>query len=190
MAKVQKILIVEDDVLVLKTLQKLLETEGFELRSARNGDEALGLLKHEQVDLVISDIRMPGKDGIKTLTEWRQFEEKESLPHTPMILITGYASEEAPIDALKLGVSDYILKPFNSEELISSVKRALASKNEEAPSLTQLVQEIRNLIEQYETSHSREIEKTENLIGFFKELDKIVFSLEKKLLSFESRQNE
>ena len=75
-------------------------------------------------DLVISDIRMPGADGISLIKKIKDTGSKNA--QTPVILITGYASEDAPIDAIKLGVKDYILKPFDLDELLTSVRKYIS----------------------------------------------------------------
>lgn len=188
MTKTHKILIVEDDILVLKTLQRFLANEGFELFLARNGDEALNLLQKQKVDLIISDIRMPGRDGIRTFESWRFTEINEGHRPTPIILITGYASEEAPIDALKLGVVDYILKPFNSDELLASVRRSLTFEDENNFDIASLIHKLRNLIEQYQLKCTSQIVNDQSLKDFLQALDRLIFLLEKAKLKSESNQ--
>ena len=114
----KKILIIDDDSLVLKTLQNLLSRQGYEVICAKSGEEAIRHLEFGDFNLIISDIRMPGQDGIELLKKIRA-----NGLETPFMFITGYASENIPIDAIKLGARDYILKPFNLDELLESVKR-------------------------------------------------------------------
>lgn len=118
----KRILLVDDDVLVLKTIERLLTSNGYDVITARDGEQALSALEKEHVDLILSDIRMPRLDGIDALRKFRQSEEQE-IGQKPVILITAYASEEAPIDAIKLGAKDYILKPFDLDELLESIKK-------------------------------------------------------------------
>ena len=117
-----KILLIDDDVLVLKTLEKVLARQGYEVLAVSDGDDACKALKGKKINLIISDIRMPRLSGIDTMRKIRNDDQTE-IKQTPIILITGYASEEAPIDAVKLGAKDYLLKPFDLDELIKSVQK-------------------------------------------------------------------
>lgn len=120
----KKILIIDDDPLVLKTLQNLFIHSGYETECVKNGNEAIAKLKsNTEFNLVISDIRMPGKDGIAVINEIKKICKEQLRKELPFLFITGYASEEAPIDAIKLGAKDYLLKPFDLDELLASVKK-------------------------------------------------------------------
>jgi len=114
----KKILIVDDDSLVLKTLQNLLSRQGYEVVCAKSGEEAIRQAELDGFNLILSDVRMPGQDGIALLKKIRA-----NGLETPFMFITGYASENTPIDAIKLGAKDYILKPFNMDELLESVRK-------------------------------------------------------------------
>lgn len=175
----KKILLAEDDILVAKTLERLLKAEGYDVVLARNGEEVLGLLKEKNFDLVISDIRMPKLDGIKALGELRHREGTEEKT-TPVILMTGYANEEAPIDALKWGVVDYVLKPFNNDQLLASVKKATKEKLRITSDLVSLLKEARQLINQYQSLHTKEIFEDEDRKNFLNSISNIVFLMEKK----------
>lgn len=118
----KKILIIDDDALVLKSIQNLLKRQGYEVIVSNNASDAKQKILVDKFDLVISDIRMPGQDGISLITDMKSLLQQANKPEVPFIFITGYASEEAPIDAVKLGAKDYILKPFDLDELINSVK--------------------------------------------------------------------
>jgi DNA-binding NtrC family response regulator len=117
----KKILIVDDDSLVLRTLQNLLSRQDYEVVCSKNSEDALRQLEGGGFNLIVSDIRMPGQDGMALLRKIR-----ETGVETPFVFITGYASENTPIDAIKLGAKDYILKPFNLDELLESVKKHIA----------------------------------------------------------------
>lgn len=91
------------------TLLVVLEDEGFEVTGAANGYEAIEKIKETSFDLVICDIRMAGMDGLDTLATL-----KKSQPELKSIIMTGYASTEDPIRAIKLGVNDYLFKPFDA----------------------------------------------------------------------------
>ncbi len=116
----ESILIVDDDIDILSEFKNILETEGYEVTTAENGEAALKLIKENIYNLVLSDIVLGGIDGIRVLQE-----TKKICPETEVILITGYAAIETAIGALRLGADDYILKPCNSEELNIRIKRAL-----------------------------------------------------------------
>lgn len=116
----EKILVVEDDPLMLGALEILLSDEGYEVITASSGLEAIERARETQVDLVVCDVRMAEMDGIETLSHL-----KAQHPHTRSIVITGYASPDAPIQAIKLGVDDYLMKPFDDRQFVQSVRRSL-----------------------------------------------------------------
>lgn len=118
----ERILVVEDDPLMLSALEILLEDEGYDVKTASSGMEAIELAKGENFDLVVSDVRMAEMDGIETLSN-----VKQQQPDARSIVITGYASPDIPVQAIKLGVDDYIMKPFDDRQFVASVKRCLES---------------------------------------------------------------
>jgi len=116
-----RLLIAEDERPLRALLFEELQERGREIRLAANGLEALDLLKEEEFDLLITDIKMPGMSGIELLKEAKRLQ-----PHLLVIIITGYATLESAIEALKEGAYDYIRKPFSLEELKVSVDNACA----------------------------------------------------------------
>jgi putative two-component system response regulator len=118
----ERILVVEDDPLMLSALEILLEDEGYDVTTASSGMEAIEKAKAANFDLVVSDVRMAEMDGIETLTN-----VKKQQPDARSIVITGYASPDIPVQAIKLGVDDYIMKPFDDRQFVASVKRCLES---------------------------------------------------------------
>ena len=118
----EKILVVEDDPLMLSALEILLEDEGYDVVTASSGMEAIEKARDESFDLVVSDVRMAEMDGIETLSN-----VKQQQPDARSIVITGYASPDIPVQAIKLGVDDYIMKPFDDRQFVASVKRCLES---------------------------------------------------------------
>jgi DNA-binding response OmpR family regulator len=120
----KRILVIDDDVLVLKTLKKLLQSNGYEVETASTGQEGVERQEAARYDLIICDMRMPGLDGIGTIAKIRGNDRSDQS--CPIIFVTGYASEDAPIEAIKLGAKDYILKPFDLDELLDSVKRCIS----------------------------------------------------------------
>ncbi|MCS7066808.1 MAG: response regulator [Fimbriimonadales bacterium] len=116
----RRVLIVDDDDLVRETLRFVLEDGGYRVYSAASGAEALRLLEREPIDIVLSDIFMPGMNGFDLLRQIR-----ERAPETPVILITGYGNIEMAREALKQGASDFITKPYNIHEIPIMIERNL-----------------------------------------------------------------
>ena len=114
------LLIVDDEVSILRSLGGLLMDEGFEVLTASNGYEALKVLDQEFPDLVLLDIWMPGIDGIETLTEI-----KKNNPFLPVIIITGHGNIETAVKATKLGAFDLIEKPLSIDKVIVAINNAL-----------------------------------------------------------------
>ncbi len=115
-----RILIVDDDPLVPRTLRILLRKHGHDVDAAENADEAFRQMESESYDLVISDINMPGMDGFDVLKR-----VKESWPGTEVILVTGYGTIENAVRGMKEGAFDYVTKPVLDDEMVIVVDRAL-----------------------------------------------------------------
>lgn len=119
------ILVIDDEPLVTRTLERLLKISGYNPVVANSAGEALQKLKENDFDLIISDVRMPGTNGIEAIKEIRECLKQSNKPPAPEIFITGYADEENYQAAVKLEVADYIYKPFDVKELLDTVKRIL-----------------------------------------------------------------
>jgi CheY-like chemotaxis protein len=121
-----KILVIDDDVIVRKTIIRLLEDGGYKVLSAEDGLRGMAMFRSEQPDLVITDIIMPEQEGIQTITEMRK-----AKPDAKIIAISGSA-RIGNLDFLKiaqaLGAMDAIPKPFDSGELLTIVKNCLAGR--------------------------------------------------------------
>lgn len=115
------ILVLEDDETLREILSELLEDEGYRVSAAGSGASALELADREPIDFLIFDIRMEGMSGLEAFQRMRQL----GLD-LPSLAITGFAGDDDPIRALKLGVGDYLRKPFQPEQLLESVARLLA----------------------------------------------------------------
>jgi len=113
-----RILLAEDDEIMRITVQDRLLKEGWEVETAANGREALQQIQETSYHLVISDIRMPGMDGLELLQE-----VKIHSPYTDMFMMTAYGSVDDAIDCLKTGAADYILKPFDMDDLVIRINR-------------------------------------------------------------------
>ena len=122
----KKILVIDDDAIVSRTLKMLLHKSGYDVTIADSGRKALDIIREDKFDLIVSDIRMPGMSGIETLRKLRD-QEKEGDKITPAVIITGYAGEGQYFPDETLGVMDYLYKPFENEEFLKMVKKALES---------------------------------------------------------------
>ena len=116
----KKILVVDDEVGIRQSLKKILEKEGFEVVTASNGEEAFKVIRGGDIDLLISDIRMAGMDGLELLKVC-----KSVSPYTEVIMITGYASVDTAVDSMKQGAYDYITKPFKKADILKAVQKAI-----------------------------------------------------------------
>jgi DNA-binding response OmpR family regulator len=114
-----KVLLVDDDAIIRRMLQKVIQDSGYEVFSASNTDQAVEMLAFTAMDVVICDIRMPGLSGLDLLKYIRE-QEKDC----EVILITSYASVETAIQALRRGAFDYLTKPVTKEKLLDSLTRA------------------------------------------------------------------
>lgn len=118
-----KLLIVDDKEQMREVLRKFLLAEGYEIETAENASEALKKFQNGNIDLVLSDIRMPGMDGNELLAQILQFDKNAIV-----ILMTAFGSIEAAVGAIKQGATDYISKPFQMEEVLLRLSRALKER--------------------------------------------------------------
>lgn len=117
----KKILVVDDEISLLKLMTNFLSAFGYKVFIASNGWEGIDLAKKEKPDLIITDIRMPIMNGYKMTEELRALPEFKS---TPVLVVTGYAVEETQrVKAEQLGIKDYIYKPFDIEEVLRLIKK-------------------------------------------------------------------
>ncbi|MFH1800209.1 MAG: response regulator [Candidatus Omnitrophota bacterium] len=121
----KKILIIDDEELLTKTFSKFLEKKDFEVFIAKKGQDAIDMAEEEMFDLIISDMRMPGLDGIQTAMKLREVFEKKKLKMPPEIFITGYSDENKEMQARALCPVAYIMKPFDVNDLLGAINEAL-----------------------------------------------------------------
>lgn len=126
-----KILIVEDDVAFCTMLKTFLVKKNYEVEAVYNATEALNLFKTEKFDVVISDVRLPDKEGLEILKA-----VKQQNPSTGVIMMTSYAEISKAVNAMKEGAVDYIAKPFNPEVILKSIKAALENDSFSTPGAT------------------------------------------------------
>ncbi len=126
------ILLVDDDTELLKALAKLLETEGYDVLDLPSCDAAMKYIQRssQRFDLAITDVSMTGMSGIEFLREF-----KERYPAVPVVIITAFGSWGQYKDALKYGAFDYINKPLDIAEFLTTVRRALGQNGASAPNI-------------------------------------------------------
>lgn len=116
----ENILIVDDDVHILELIQRHLQSLNYHTYKAISVKEAIGILKDRSIDLLITDLQMPGVDGLQLVKY-----VSEHFPEIPKLAVTGYPSIDGALRAMKSGVMDYLIKPFTKEELKNSVEKSL-----------------------------------------------------------------
>jgi len=119
-----KILVVDDEMIVCESCKRILEEEGYEIETALSGKEAFEKMKVSPFDIVITDLKMPGIDGMEVLRTFRK-----EYPDSIIIMITGFSTVETAVEAMKLGAFDYIPKPFTPDEVTIVVKKAIEKKS-------------------------------------------------------------
>ena len=119
-SKTSKILIVDDEQVIIDSLKKICSLEGYETNSALDAETGLKLLDHEKFDLIISDIMLPEMDGFQFLEELHN-----KKIDTPVIMTTGYSTVENAVKSLHDGAIDYIPKPFSVDEILAAIHRGL-----------------------------------------------------------------
>jgi len=119
-AESESILVVDDSETTTEVVQRNLAARGFRVYTRSNAHEAMKVLQSTPVDLVITDLKMPGPDGLDLVRHVRQ-----NCADTEVMIMTGYATVEGAVQAVKSGAEDYLAKPFTDEELFSAVERAL-----------------------------------------------------------------
>ena len=147
-----RILVVDDELTIRKSIQKRLEKEGYEVTSADNAKDALQLFQENSFDTVISDIRMEEMDGLELLK--RLQDQRRDIP---VVMVTGAPSLDTAQESIKAGAYDYITKPIEREILINTVKRALEKKR------------LNDQIKEYQRSLELKVrEQTKTIFGIYK----------------------
>jgi NADH-quinone oxidoreductase subunit E/NADP-reducing hydrogenase subunit HndA len=128
MADTIRILVVDDEPIVIRSCETVLKSEGYTVESALGGKEAILRMEQTAYDLVFTDLKMPEVDGI-TLIRWI----KQNRPDTGIVIITGYPSQDTIKDALEVGIIDYVPKPFTPAVLLDVTQRAIEWIEKQAP---------------------------------------------------------
>jgi len=114
----KKILVIDDEELLVKTFARLLEKVNYDVRVASRPEDAIAMAEKEDFDLVLCDIRMPGKNGVETIREMQAARERKGRKSTPVIFLTGFADPKLEREAQALSPVAYIYKPFDTEKLL------------------------------------------------------------------------
>ncbi len=169
-----KILIVDDEISIRRTLKDILEYEKYEVLDAENGLKALELVKTEKFDLILCDIKMPEIDGLEVLDEITKTSD------TPVVMISGHGNIDTAVEAIKKGAFDYISKPFDLNRLLVTVRNAMdksnlmtetkilkrkVSQKYEMIGNSKAISDIKNMIERVASSDARVLITGENGTG-------------------------
>ena len=117
----KRILVVDDAAIILSRIWDALRND-YEVTMVNSGIRALKYLEQENTDLILLDIMLPLKDGIQTLREIRAMKDRKDIP---VIMLTGVEDSHSVLESAKLGICDYILKPFHEDDLRNRIQRAL-----------------------------------------------------------------
>ncbi len=151
-----RILIVDDEQDALDLMREVFEKKGYTPITALNGLEALNVIKQQEPDIILTDIRMPEMDGMELLRVLTK-----DYPHIPVIMVTAHGTIETAVDAMKMGAKDYILKPIRINEILSKVERITQ--------LNSLIKENEYLLSKLKQTYdfTNMIGKTENIRKLF-----------------------
>jgi DNA-binding NtrC family response regulator len=139
MLSARRVLVVDDEPTVIKGCRRILAQDGYEVAAAESGRDGMNRAFTERFDLVMTDLRMPDLDGMELVRALRR-----ERPRTAVIVITGYGTVPSAVEATRLGVSEYIEKPFTPEDISQAASRALGTVPEkrEARIEADLVREV------------------------------------------------
>jgi YesN/AraC family two-component response regulator len=155
----EKVLLVDDDDLLVRSLKMLLWNEGLSVTTATSGKEAISIMDEEGFDIIVTDIKMPDVDGLEFITRVRNT-ENNNIKEAAVIVITGCSNESTPIEALKLGATDYLLKPLETADFMNSIMKAravLAERRQKNEIIKRLQEKIERL-----TKELQDCEKNKN----------------------------
>ena len=121
----KKILVIDDEELIIKSLSKLLEKNGYEVFVAKNGQDAIVMAEEDNFDLILADIRIPGMTGVEAVECIYNGMSAKRKRKIPAIFITGYADPAIEEKTKELNPAAYIYKPFDAEFLLEKIKKAI-----------------------------------------------------------------
>jgi len=153
----------EDEVSVAKGLQMVLTEEGYSVDMAMTGKTAIDMCDKSRFDVLVADLRLPDIDGMEVVRL-----AKERQPHSQAIVITGYPSVSSAVEAVRIGVHDYLSKPFTDDELKQAVESALKKEADASIEETIVTTKRKNLIQKEEVI--RVLDRTSRDLDFWREL--------------------
>lgn len=118
--KNQQILLIDDDELILKVINRILTREGYDVKTATNGKDAMELIEQQKFDLLITDIMLPYSNGFEVISKFKQHPNADGVP---IIVISSVGTENAVREGLNIGADDYLRKPIMPDELLIRVRR-------------------------------------------------------------------
>ena len=124
MADTQKILVVDDDEHILRSLSQYLELEEFNVLSASNGQDALNIFEREKPDMLVLDVMMPGMDGFQVLEKIRGNPETAKVP---VLMLTARDQHSDIMRGYQMGATSYLVKPFNLDELVDAIREVFST---------------------------------------------------------------
>lgn len=170
-----RILVIDDEINMLNLLKRILSKEGYEVTTCPTAEEALEKLGQKVYDLIVADLVLPGMNGIELLKT-----VKKDWPNTPFILITAFASVESAVEAMKIGAYDYIAKPFQTEEIKITIKKAI-EQQELSSELQRLRSEVR-----VQYGFQNIIGRSKKMLSLYNLITKVADSMSTILLQGES----
>ncbi len=170
------ILVVDDEKDICKALNFILSKEGYAVKEAYNGELAIDLIKQENFDIVMTDIKMEKKDGFEVLRETQKLS-----PVTAVIMMTSFGSVGSAVEAMKAGATDYITKPFINDEIRLTVKRIIGNKNLEMEN-----QILRRELSQRPAAFSAIIGNSDAILKIFSIMEKVIPNKTNILITGES----
>jgi len=171
-----RVLVVDDEKDILKALEFLLRAEGYAVSTAISGEEALDLYKKENFDIVLTDLKMPGMDGLTLLEEIRKIN-----PEATVLFMSAYATVESAVEAMKKGAADYIVKPFINEEVKLTFRRLIESMRLKEENLA-----LRRELSQHRGRCKDLVFTSDAMAGLFDLLESVIPTKSNLLLTGES----
>jgi len=170
------ILVVDDEKDICMALKILLSKEGYNVKEAYNGEQALAMIKKENFDIVMTDIKMDRMDGFEVLKEAQKIS-----PETSVVMMTAFASVGSAVEAMRSGASDYITKPFINDEIRLTIKRILQGRE-----LQMENQILRQELSQRQTAFTNIIGSSESMQKVFNVMEKVIPNKSNILITGES----
>jgi len=134
----EKVLLIDDDKDVLKSLNNLLKRANYDVTAVEDSLKAIELTKDEHFDLVISDVRMPSLNGIETIKRIITLQDRLGKDKSEFMVITGYADDDAPKESAVLGITNFVIKPFDSDIFLETVQKCIEGRDGKLPTIKEV----------------------------------------------------